>query len=78
MDYTITMIRCTICQGTKQLLSLGNILKECDNCLGTGFIEQDKDDTLVQQIGDDTNIVKIKYKRGRPKKDQSIEANVNE
>lgn len=74
MDYI--MKRCIVCNGTKQLLALGNIYKDCDNCLGTGYL--DDTDTLVQQIGDDKNVVKIKYKRGRPKKESTNQVNVNE
>ena len=33
------MISCEICRGTKKIVALGNISKDCPSCRGIGFIE---------------------------------------
>lgn len=60
--------RCLNCRGTKKLLGLGGISKECHYCHGVGFVEapQDDDAILNQKPLDDV-VVEIK-KSARKKK----------
>ena len=70
--------RCDACRGQKKVKGLGCMLKKCEACNGTGYIEQDivEDE---QNIVDDVNVdndnhkldivedkPKAKTKRGNP------------
>ena len=62
-------MKCYSCHGTKKLLSLGNIVKECPTCKGVGYvasvdttpITHQNDTVLAQPIP-----IAVKQ-RGRPK-----------
>jgi len=41
-------IRCDICQGKKQILSLGNLQKDCYECHGIGWLQPDEDEPIVK------------------------------
>ena len=57
--------RCHACRGQKKIKGLGSMVKKCQECAGTGFIEQVEQD--VQDAGLDT--VKTKRKSHWSKKD---------
>ena len=57
--------RCHVCRGQKKIKGLGSMIKKCQECAGTGFIEQVEQD--VQDDGLDT--VKTKRKSHWSKKD---------
>jgi DnaJ-class molecular chaperone len=57
--------RCYVCRGQKKIKGLGSMIKKCQMCAGTGFIEQVEQD--VQDAGLDT--VKTKRKSHWGKKD---------
>jgi len=57
--------RCHVCRGQKKIKGLGSMVKKCQECAGTGFIEQVEQD--VQDAGLDT--VKTKRKSHWGKKD---------
>ena len=57
--------RCHVCRGQKKIKGLGSMVKKCQECAGTGFIEQVEQD--VQDAGLDT--VKTKRKSHWSKKD---------
>ena len=45
------LLRCESCNGHKNIISLGNILKACTKCNGLGFIEQkEKANEETEQI----------------------------
>ena len=39
-----TLHKCEACKGAKQILALGNIIKDCDICEGIGYVSQENDD----------------------------------
>jgi len=57
--------RCHVCRGQKKIKGLGSMVKKCQECAGTGFIEQVEQD--VQDAGLDT--VKTKRKSHWSKKE---------
>ena len=46
----VSTVRCDACKGRKQVISLGNMIKDCDVCDGSGYVSQDdisnKDDSI--------------------------------
>ena len=40
--------RCDACRGQKKVKGLGCILKKCEACNGTGYVEQDAQDDIVE------------------------------
>ena len=67
------MVKCYSCKGTKKLLALGNLIKDCPTCSAVGYITS-KDDIMLKPISPfKTNEaisipVKIKQKPGRKTK----------
>ena len=59
--------RCHVCRGQKKIKGLGSMIKKCQECAGTGFIEQDTQNAQNVDAGLDT--VKIKRKSHWSKKD---------
>jgi hypothetical protein len=57
--------RCHVCRGQKKIKGLGSMIKKCQECSGTGFIEQVEQD--VQDAGLD--VAKTKRKSHWSKKD---------
>jgi len=57
--------RCHVCRGQKKIKGLGSMIKKCQECAGTGFIEQVEQD--VQDAGLD--VAKTKRKSHWSKKD---------
>ena len=61
--------RCDACRGQKKVKGLGCMLKKCEACNGTGYIEQDEQD-IVKDADAELDIVeekpKAKTKRGNP------------
>jgi len=49
------MLRCAICQGTKQILGMGMLMTKCHGCNGVGLVE--KVLTRVAKISEDVEIV---------------------
>lgn len=41
------LVRCDCCHGRKKLLQLGNIVKDCQNCNGLGYVE---DKPVVNEV----------------------------
>ena len=73
-------VKCYSCNGTKKLLSLGNLVKECSTCLGIGYIKSDdsisvKPISPFKVVNDDEQLLSIKKKKGRPfSKPKSIDS----
>lgn len=57
-----TLVKCATCRGTKKIKGMGNIEKNCPTCHGIGYIENEPKK--------DENIIKIKKKPGRKKRDE--------
>lgn len=38
-------LRCPVCLGSKQYLTLGNIVKECQECEGIGYVSEKTEET---------------------------------
>jgi hypothetical protein len=60
--------RCPICNGSKQVLSLGNMLKDCDNCEAIGYVAE----KIEEEPKEIKKITSIKERRERiiaPNKD---------
>lgn len=53
--------RCTVCNGSKQIVGLGNMLKDCENCDAVGYVAEKKDDEPVQE----KKVTSIKERRER-------------
>lgn len=65
-----TLIKCESCQGEKKIIALGGMPELCKTCHGKGWIDK-KDYTPIDEIpvfGSHGQSVKIKTRRGRPKK----------
>ena len=41
--------RCPICNGTKEVIGLGLLRKECDECLGVGYIAKEPLETPMKR-----------------------------
>lgn len=53
--------RCPVCNGSKQVLGLGNMLNDCDNCDAVGYVaEQREEEPKVEK-----KITSIKERRER-------------
>lgn len=61
--------RCECCQGRKIVNGLGGMTRECDKCLGVGYISIDK---VVGGLVNDAPVVDVK-KRGRKPKVVNVE-----
>jgi DnaJ-class molecular chaperone len=62
--------RCYVCQGQKKIKGLGSMIKKCQMCAGTGFIEQVEQDTQnAQNVDAGLDTVKTKRKSHWSKKD---------
>lgn len=61
------VIRCETCKGIKKLLSMGNMVKDCYNCDGVGWVEQD-DPILAKELQERMDLPKPRKKPGRKKK----------
>lgn len=63
------MIRCYTCRGTKKLLGLGAIYRECHDCKGTGHTKPIEPAIITKQndtVLDEPVTITVKQ-RGRPK-----------
>ena len=66
--------RCDACRGQKKVKGLGCMLRKCETCNGTGYIEQDEQDIVNDEIVDNDNLEldiveekpKTRTRRGNP------------
>ena len=63
-------VKCYSCRGSKKLLSLGNIVKDCPTCSGVGYLKSDDSQPLqpvkpFNPTQHSDTIIKIKQKPGR-------------
>ena len=66
------IVRCFRCRGAKEVMAIGMQVKECPECKGVGYVEEEEKalnvepvETVFEQLQD---IKKPSKKRGRPKK----------
>lgn len=70
--------RCSVCHGKKQIVALGNMLKDCLVCKGIGWLKLDEviaESAKVDEALTDKPVVKIdkrskEYRNGRGKTDK--------
>ena len=74
----MSYVRCDRCRGQKKIRGLGCLLKKCDVCLGTGYIESETEQEqelevseTVQKMDTEPDTVKNKKKSHWSKKDAS-------
>ena len=72
----MSYVRCDRCRGQKKVRGLGCLLKKCDVCNGTGYIESESEqeqelDTVetVQKMDAEPEVSKAKKKSHWSKKD---------
>lgn len=65
------MIICMTCRGQKKILSLGNIKKECPNCVGIGHVEERVHD-FNKELAEVMDMPKPRKKPGRKPKPETV------
>jgi len=69
--------RCGRCRGAKEVMAIGMQIKECPECQGVGYVEDEKKALNVEPIEDVLEqieeIKKPSKKRGRPKKVKDLD-----
>lgn len=61
-------VKCYSCRGTKKLLGMGGMIKDCTTCQGIGYIKSDESVTLepVKPFNTTPKLIDIPKKKGRP------------
>lgn len=60
--------RCDRCRGQKKVRGLGCLLKKCDVCLGTGYIESETETEQEPEVSETVQKMDVEPEVNKPKK----------